>query len=234
MLLYIIRHGEPDYSTDTLTARGKLQAEAVAKRMVDSKINVVYSSPMGRAKETAEPTCRLLGLSCNIENWMQEIDEAVRTPFPDGVRKSVSNMQKTYFRENENILLPYEKSFECQGIKQSGMKKATEYIERNGNKFCERLGYKEENGVYRILRKNEDRIAVFCHGAFSRAWMSSLFHIPLHLLWASTEMTHTGVTVIEFKNYENGITSPVCLCFSDMSHLYANNLDMKYCNGVEV
>lgn len=234
MLLYIIRHGEPDYSTDTLTVRGKLQAEAVAKRMRDSKIDLVFSSPMGRAVETAMPTCELLGLECNIEQWAAEIDEAVRTPFPDGKIKSITHLQKSYYRENGNILLPYEKSFECQGISESGMKAATAIIEKSGNEFLERMGYKYENGVYKILRNNEQRIALFCHGAFSRAWMSSLFHIPLHLMWASTEMTHTGVTVIEFKNNPNGITSPVCLCYSDMSHLYAEKLDMKYCSGIEI
>lgn len=234
MLLYIIRHGEPDYITDTLTPRGKLQAEAVAKRMCDSKIDIVYSSPMGRAIETAEPTCKLMNLPCNIEEWSKEIDEAVWTPFPNGEMESISNIQKTYFRENGNILLPYEKSFECQAINQTTMEEATAVIEKNGNAFLERLGYKAENGVYKILRKNEDRVALFCHGAFSRAWMSVLFHIPLHIVWASTEITHTGVTVIEFKNNENGITSPVCLCYSDMSHLYAEKLDMKYCGGIEI
>ena len=29
MLLYIIRHGSPDYTTDTLTEEGQKQAEAV-------------------------------------------------------------------------------------------------------------------------------------------------------------------------------------------------------------
>ena len=33
MLLYIVRHGDPIYETDSLTERGKLQAEAVGKRM---------------------------------------------------------------------------------------------------------------------------------------------------------------------------------------------------------
>ena len=66
MLLYLIRHGDPDYETDSLTDRGKLQAEAVGKRMFDAKIDKIFSSPMGRAKETAEPACRLLGLEKNI------------------------------------------------------------------------------------------------------------------------------------------------------------------------
>ena len=67
MLLYIIRHGDPDYSTDTLTEKGVLQAEAVGKRLAATGIDKIYSSPMGRARLTAEPTCRLLGLECNIE-----------------------------------------------------------------------------------------------------------------------------------------------------------------------
>ena len=69
MLLYIIRHGDPIYVTDTLTEKGKLQAEAVGKRMLDADINEIYASPMGRAKETAAPACRMLGLPMHIEQW---------------------------------------------------------------------------------------------------------------------------------------------------------------------
>ncbi|MBE7063278.1 MAG: histidine phosphatase family protein [Ruminococcaceae bacterium] len=49
----MVRHGEPVYETDSLTDRGKLQAEAVGKRMFDAKIDRIFSSPMGRAKDTA-------------------------------------------------------------------------------------------------------------------------------------------------------------------------------------
>lgn len=94
MILYIIRHGDPIYSTDSLTERGKLQAEAVAKRMQQAGINKVFSSPMGRAKMTAEPTCRLLGLDCAIEDWAHEIEDDRLTPFPDGKMKSVTLPRK--------------------------------------------------------------------------------------------------------------------------------------------
>lgn len=53
MLLYIIRHGDPHYPTDSLTPRGVLQAEAVGKRLAAAGITKIYSSPMGRAKQTA-------------------------------------------------------------------------------------------------------------------------------------------------------------------------------------
>ena len=234
MLLYIIRHGDPDYETDSLTERGRKQAAAVAKRLYDSKIDTVYSSPMGRARQTAAPLCEMLGTDCHIEDWCYEIWDAVRTPFPDGELKSITKVQKTYYRENGNIDLPYTRAFECQGIAQSGMKAEIGRLEREGNAFLERLGYQYENGVYKILRPNESRVALFCHAAFSRAWLSVLFHIPLHLMWASTDMTHTGVTVLHFENYQNGFTVPNCLCYSDMSHLYSEKLDMKYCNGIEI
>lgn len=234
MLLYIIRHGEPDYTTDTLTERGALQAEAVGKRIADSQIDMIFSSPMGRARQTAEPACRNLGLDCRIEEWAHEIGNEKYTLFPDGVKKSVTYVQNTYYRENGNYDLGYDRAFECQGLNTSGMKSAVSYIEENGNKFLESLGYKAENENYRIINPNDKKIALFCHSAFARAWVSVLLHIPINVMWASFGYTHTGVTIIEFKNNENGITAPKCLCYSDTSHLYSAKLDMKYDNYIEI
>ena len=230
MLLYIVRHGDPIYETDTLTERGWLQAEAVGKRMADAKINKIFTSPMGRAKDTASPACRMLGLDYTVEPWAHEIEDDRLTTYPDGVLKSISFLPTHVFRENGNIDLVYDEAFDCTGIKETNMRHARDVIEEGGRDFLERLGYREENGVYRILRPNDDRVALFCHLNMGRAWLSSLLHIPLHLMWAGFDTTHTGVTVIEFRNYESGFTSPRCLCFSDMSHLYAAGLDMRY-NG---
>ena len=234
MLLYIVRHGDPDYEHDSLTERGKLQAEAVGKRIFDSKIDRIFSSPMGRAKETAEPACRLLGLEKNVEEWTHEVGDERLTPFPDGKMKSITFVPNTYYRENGNIDLPYDRAYECSGINQSQMETAVKYIEEHGKEFLERLGYKEENGVYRIIKPNDEKVALFCHSVFARAWISVLLHIPLHIMWSGFNYTHTGVTVIEFENNENGFSAPRCLCYSDVSHLYAFNLDLIHDNRVEL
>jgi len=234
MLLYIVRHGDPVYETDSLTERGKLQAEAVGKRIADSKIDRIFTSPMGRARQTAEPACRLLGLEYTVEEWPHEIEDERLTPYPDGNLKSITDLPNTVFRENGNIDLPYDRTYECTGINQTRMEEAVDYIEQNGKLFLERLGYKEENGVYRILRPNEEKVALFCHAAFARAWLSVLLHIPLHTVCSSFSYTHTGVTVVEFRNWESGFTAPQCLCFSDLSHLYAQNLDLLHNNRVEL
>lgn len=227
MLLYIIRHGEPDYGTDSLTELGKLQAEAVAKRLQKSGINAVYTSPFGRAIQTAEPTCRLLGLDYKTEEWIHELQGEEFTTYPDGEKRSITTLQGKLLRENGEMNIPFDRMFESKALAQSNIESAFNYIRDNGRNFLERLGYKEENGIYRILRPNEDRVALFCHAISSRVWLSELLHIPLHIMWSSFYAHfHTGVTIIDFKNYENGFTTPKCYCYTDTSHLYEAGLDV--------
>ena len=198
MLLYIVRHGDPDYATDTLTERGRLQAEAVAKRLAASGIDRVFTSPMGRARETAEPTCKLLGIDYTVEEWAHEIGDEKMTSYPDGKLKSISHIPNTVFRQDGNIYLPYERACKCTAIDETNMPAAIRFIEENGNSFLERLGYKAEGGVFRILKESDERVALFCHTAFARTWLSILLHIPLHIVWASFQVTHTSVTVLDF------------------------------------
>lgn len=230
MLLYIIRHGDPDYTTDTLTERGWLQAEAVGKRLAEAGIDEIYSSPMGRARQTAEPLCKKLGIDMKIEEWSHEVLHERLTTYPDGVAKSVSFLQNTYLRENGEIDIPYERTFETKALKPTEMESAFNYVKEGGRDFLARLGYEEEDGNYRIVNKNEKKVALFCHAVLERVWMSHLLHIPLHIMWGGFVPTHTGVTVLEFKNNENGITAPRCLLFSDMSHLYKEGLDTLHNN----
>ena len=189
---------------------------------------------MGRAQLTAAPACRMLNLPCQIEEWAREIEEEVKSPYPTGEMRSVSLLNNIEFRKDGRMDLLYDQAFECPGISQSRMREAVGYIARHGRDFLARLGYQEENGIYRILRPNDDRVALFCHAGIARAWMSVLLHIPIHTLWSSFSVTHTGITVYEFKNQPEGFTAPTCLCFSDTSHLYAEGLDLKHCNKMEV
>ncbi len=233
MILYIIRHGEPGHD-GALTEKGWKQAEAVGRRMYKAGIDDIYTSPILRAMQTSEPACRMLGLTAGIEEWAHEIGDERITTFPDGVRKSISFVQNTYFLENGNMNLPYDKAFDCEPFTQSEMKAAVDYIEKNGNEFLERLGYKEENGVYRILEPNDKKVALFCHSAFARAWISRLLRIPINIMWAGFDYEHSGVTVLEFENTENGITAPTCLRYSDTSHLYAEGLEPLFNEKVEM
>ncbi len=224
MLLYIIRHGEPGHD-GALTELGQKQALCVGERMQKANIDRIFTSPLLRAVQTAEPACRLLGKQAQTEPWAAEIGEGRLTILPDGSKKSVSLLQNTLFLTQNNADLPFDRAYECDYFNTSGMQQAVQYIEENGNAFLERLGYKKEGNVYRILQPSDEKVALFCHAAFSRAWISVLLHIPIHIMWAGFDYEHTGVTVLEFENNPDGFTAPTCLRYSDTSHLYAAELE---------
>ena len=62
MKIIFVRHGHPNYELNCLTELGHQQAAAVAQRLINEGIEEIYSSPYGRAIETAEHTAAALGL----------------------------------------------------------------------------------------------------------------------------------------------------------------------------
>ena len=72
MKILIIRHGEPDYSIDSLTEKGWREAELLAKRMEKIPAEAYYVSPLGRAKDTAAPTLRRVGREAQVLPWLAE------------------------------------------------------------------------------------------------------------------------------------------------------------------
>ena len=60
MKILIIRHADPDYSIDSLTAKGWIEAECLSEKLVKMKIDAFYTSTLGRAKDTASCTLKKL------------------------------------------------------------------------------------------------------------------------------------------------------------------------------
>lgn len=79
--LLIIRHGEPDYSIDSLTEKGWREAEFLAERMAKTKIDHFYCSPLGRAKDTAQPTLQKLNREAEILPWLREFSGTIPSPY---------------------------------------------------------------------------------------------------------------------------------------------------------
>lgn len=82
-LLFLVRHGETP-TTGTvlpgrapglhLSDRGRVQAEGVAERFAGLSISALYSSPLERARETAEPTAARTGLDVTHDDGLLECD----------------------------------------------------------------------------------------------------------------------------------------------------------------
>ena len=56
MRILIVRHGDPDYSIDSLTETGWKEAKLLAARLSKIDIKDFYVSPLGRAQDTLKPT----------------------------------------------------------------------------------------------------------------------------------------------------------------------------------
>lgn len=219
MLLYIIRHADPVYNPDSLTERGKIQAQALAKRLYKCGINKIYSSPCGRAAETAKATSCLTGINIQTADWTKEVYDELSVTLPCGKKKFAVNLDGTVFRSDENLMLG-DKWYNAKELSTVNAKKVYDTICNNSDTFLQKLGYSRQNGVYKITASNDDKVAVFCHAGFITLWLAHLLNLSPAMLMAGIGIKHTGVTIIEFENSETGYTTPYCLCLSDTSHLY--------------
>jgi broad specificity phosphatase PhoE len=80
---YLIRHAANDYLTENkiagwlpgvhLNAEGRKQSELLAERLAHEPIRAIYSSPLERARETAEPLAAKLALPVQVSEGLGEI-----------------------------------------------------------------------------------------------------------------------------------------------------------------
>ena len=233
VILYIIRHGDPIYDPDSLTPKGHRQAEAVGRRLSNVGISKIYSSPMIRAQQTAKPLAEMMHLDINIEEWASE-DTAYREMSMD-YHGQICWYWRLPVEEyvNDSTVKDHDNWYDMPSLEGHGesIKKGMERILACSDEFIARHGYRREGTLYRIENPNDDRIAMFCHEGFSKAWVAQLLGIAPHVFAASFDVTHSGIIIIEFPNNENGITRPRCLAWSDTSHIYEERLPMTFMNG---
>lgn len=111
MNVYFVRHGESEGNKKKihqgenvpLSKIGKVQAEAVAKRLKNLGIDIIYSSPYLRAKQTAEIISKELKLP--IEYW-EQLKELRRPTDLEGLKYSDPRASKIKKAIKENQTKP--------------------------------------------------------------------------------------------------------------------------------
>src|SRR5262245_37696401 len=83
LTLYLVRHGQTAHSRENrfcgsstdlpLLPEGQEMAEALATYYAGETWQAIYTSPLSRAVETAEPLARRVGLRLRIEAGLREI-----------------------------------------------------------------------------------------------------------------------------------------------------------------
>lgn len=220
MRLIFVRHGEPDYKNDCLTENGREQAQATARRLKGEGIKAIYSSPMGRARETASYTAREYGLDIRVLDFMHEIDWGDRPGSTEKLEYDGHPWTLAYrlLTEQPNCAWnsrwmdhPYFRDNVCM-----------DYYEKVSNGidgFLAEYGLERHKGLYRCGKACDDTIALFAHGGSGAILFSHLLNLPFPFVLTSMPYGVCSVSAVEFKNQDGDVIVPRLELFNDMGHI---------------
>lgn len=233
MLLFYVRHGRPIYAPDSLTAAGARQAESVAKRLALYGVDRIFSSPSARAVETARPLAEIAGLEVEILDWAHESNAwkyaSVQEADARGRWIYASEKYRMLFLGRE-LRSMGDRWLEHPELSKTRLKEGLEFAGRGIDSFLLSLGlaHDRERGLFRVLSTLPGRVALFAHEGMGKLFLSSLLDIPYFHIATAVEMSHTGVTAIEFAELAAGELYPRILTLSNDSHLYRDGLPTRY------
>lgn len=160
MELILVRHARPEQIVNAdgpanppLTDVGHRQARAVAGWLAAEPFDALYSSPMTRARETADPFARLTGMDVRIRNGVQEYDAEHPSYVPIEVMRQDKAAWKSFLDEE-------------MGIDRSAF--VDEVVSTVEDIIADHRG---------------DRVVVVCHGGVINAWAANILDIGQKLFF---------------------------------------------------
>lgn len=236
MLLFYVRHGDPTYNPDCLTPLGHRQAEAVGRRLAAFGIDKVYASTSTRAMQTAQPACEMLKTEMTTLDFCHENRawEDLALDLEDGRRMwafDIPEYRRMFIDEEVKRL--GNRWYDHPWFANTRFKPGMERIIQESDNLLASLGYEHDHeaNCFRAVRPNDDRIALFAHAGFGLAFLSNVLDIPYPSMSVHFDMSHTGMTVIEFAEY-GGICIPRVLTLSGDGHLCMAGMPTNYNNRV--
>ncbi|MBO4902988.1 MAG: histidine phosphatase family protein [Lachnospiraceae bacterium] len=219
MKLVFIRHGEPDYTIDGLTEKGKVEADLLAQRLRDFPMDHIYVSPLGRAKQTAEPTLKLLQREAVECEWLKEFPPLIQRP-----DREEGNMSIAWdWMPKDWTCVPDFYTYE-NWMKHPVMvagKVGEEYARVTGHfeELLKKHGYEKSGNLFLAKEPSNDTVVFFCHFGVTAVLLSYLLHVSPMILWHGMVMPPSSVTVIATEERQKGYASFRINLFGDVSHL---------------
>jgi probable phosphoglycerate mutase len=162
MEMLLIRHGLPIHKVNSdgtpadppLSRLGHEQARRVGEWLAEEGIDRIYSSPMLRARETAEPLARMMNIEIELESRVREFDADAIEYIP---MEQLKREQPERWRE----------------FVAGGYASQTDF---------ESFVVTVTAGLQNLIDANTGkRIAVFCHGGVINSWATHILGIPPRL-----------------------------------------------------
>lgn len=224
MKIVFVRHGHPDYANDTITELGKMQAEAASLRLAAYPFTRIFASTCGRAVKTAEYTAEKCGLPVEQLPFMREISWNPPDRTDEEKERDIFHPWHRADRlKNQGIdLLTYD--YAHDPVYQRSLIPASEKTVREGiDAWLLSLGYEREGLGYRVLRENNETVALFSHAGASSCAFAHLLSLPLFYVFSHFSIDFTGITEIRLRGETGAFAVPQITLFNDHRHILTLN-----------
>lgn len=213
MRIIFVRHGEPDYLNDCLTAVGRAQAAAVAERLAGEGISELYASPCGRARETAAYTSARLGLEVNILDYMREINWG-----GPGIP------HKGHPWTLGDILMAEGFDFAAQDwrehpfFRENAATRGYDTVTAGFDGFLADQGYRHEGRRFLCANGTDKTVALFSHGGSGACALAHVLNLPFPYVASVMPYDFTSVVTLDFPVDAGGYVFPRLELFNDCAH----------------
>lgn len=219
MKLLIIRHGDPDYSIDSLTPVGWEEARLLVERIARLDVKAFYLSPLGRAQDTASLTLQNMNRTGETLSWLREFSAAVIKPGEEEPGCAWDWLPQDWTAEPR--FFSAEDWTKPEAYEKANMAALAKEVADGLDALLAKHGYVRNGKLYRAEKPNEDTIVLFCHFGVECVILGHLLGISPVLLWHGTCAAPTSVTTLTTEERREGIAYFRMSAFGDISHLYA-------------
>lgn len=230
MKLIFVRHGDPNYVLDCLTELGRKEAYLLGERLKKLPISFIYSSPLGRAKETASYTAKYFKREIIVKDFLQE------SPL---YLKDASGIDVLCRDRLLDDWTEEDASYSLEGwdhdptLKKTGIGAYYQMICREFDALLEKHGYKRDGHRYEVIEESHDIIVFFCHFGVISTILSHLINVSPTLLWHHLACPPSSLTILFSEEREKGKALFRISSYGDTSHLpdtdLSPNLSAKFC-----
>ena len=185
MRLILVRHGQTEWNASgryqgqsnvSLSDLGRRQAELLAERFPVKSLDVIYTSDLVRARETAECVGEKLGVPVHPEKAFRELS------FGDWEGLTYQEISSRWPKEaNQLFTAPDKLQIPNGETFQALQKRAMDRI------------------VVLYKMHVNQTVGIFAHGAINKTILAGLMHIPLHYLW-SLRQDNTAVNILRMED----------------------------------
>lgn len=188
--LFITRHGQTEWNLQKrmqgwfdspLTTQGKQAACALGKRLSNEKFNAIYSSPSGRAVDTAKLISNERQIPIFFKQQLKEINTGDWQGMTENEIKEEYPLQfEKYYEDPINFNLDDSESF------QEVLNRALHVVED----ICDRY---DEN----------DQVLIVTHGVVKKLLIAHFNNLSLKNLWDPPFIHGTSLTIVKIDKEKN-------------------------------